>query len=274
MAYNPYGAPAAYAQSTNEPSPQGNGPQPWEAGEVIGRAWDVVKVHWVPLVFGTMIGGAAASAPQQIANFYNLAAHGPGRADYTDPVYDVLLGVGGLIGWVLQAFFQAGFTRMYLSGARGRAPEFAHVFSGGPRFWSMLGAMFLHFVMIVIGFALLIVPGVILSLGLMLYPYYVVDKGMGAVDALKASWEATMGQKGKLFVLGLYSFGVMIIGLLACCIGTMPALAVISVAQAIVYVRLTGTEGAGPPQPPQYAQYQQPYAAPPPPPPYNPYAPR
>lgn len=267
MTYNPYGAPGAQGPVAPQQAPQGIGPQPWEAGEVVGRAWDVVKVHWVPLVFGTMIGGAAASAPQQIASFYNLIIHGPGRqADFTDPVYDSLLGFGLLIGWVLQAFFQAGFARMYLAAARGRPPEFSHVFSGGPRFFAMLGAMILHTVIVVIGLAFLIVPGVILSLGLMLYPYYVVDRGMSPVDALRASWEATTGQKGKLFVLALYSIGVMILGLLACCIGTFPALAVMTLAQAIIYVRLTGTEA--PPPPPHY---QQPYAAPPP---YNPYGPR
>lgn len=268
MAYNPYGAPGAQTNVAPEVAPQGMGPQPWEAGEAIGRAWDIVKVHWVPLVFGTMIGGAAASAPQQIASFYNLFTHGPGhRGDFDDPVYVALLGFGVVIGWVLQAFFQAGFVRMYLSAARGRAPEFAHVFSGGPRFFAMLGAMVVHSLMIIIGFALLIVPGVILSLGLLLYPYYVVDRGMGPIEALRASWDATTGQKGKLFVLGIYSVGVIIVGLVACCIGMVPALAVVSVAQAIVYVRITGTDGVGPTAPPQY---QHPYAAPP----YNPYGPR
>ncbi len=267
MAYNPYGAPREQGPIAPQLPPQGLGPQPWEPGEVIGRAWDVVKVHWVPLVFGTMIGGAAASAPQQIASFYNLIVQGPGhRADFTDPVYDALLGFGFLIGWALQAFFQAGFTRMYLSASRGQAPEFAHIFSGGPFFLRMLGGMVIHSILVVVGFALLFVPGVILSLGLMLYPYYIIDRGMGPVEALRASWDATVGSKGKLFLLGLYSFGVMLLGLLACCLGMFPALAVITLAQAIVYVRLTGTESTAQPPP----QYQQPY----PQPPYNPYGPR
>lgn len=262
MAYNPYGAPGAHAQVAAPLAPPGSGPQPWEAGEVIGRSWDIVKVHWVPLVFGTMIGSAAASAPQQIASFYNLFTQGPGhRSDFSDPIYIGLMVAGLFIGWVLQAFFQAGFIRMYLSAARGQSPEFAHVFSGGPHFFRMLGAMVIHSILVVLGFAFLIVPGVILSLGLLLYPYYVVDRGMQPIDALRASWEATTGQKGKLFVLGLYSLGVMLLGLIACCIGSLPALAVITLAQAIVYVRVTGTE--------MPAQPQQPAAHA-----YNPYGPR
>jgi uncharacterized membrane protein len=129
----------------------------------------------------------------------------------------------------------------------------------------MLGAMFLQIVLITLGFALLLVPGVILSLGLMLTPYYVVDRGMGPVEAMKASWATTMGEKGKLFVLALYWFGVSLLGLLACCIGSLPAMAVISISQAIVFCRLTGTESnvSAAPPPSPYGGYGPPPQQPP-----------
>jgi len=286
MSYNPYAAPDARGPIAPQPQGPTGTPQPWEAGEVVSRAWEIVKVHWVPLVFGTMIGSAAASAPQQIGSFYNLIAHGPqSRYPFEDPIYTSLF-VGGLIvGYVLQAFFQAGFTKMYLAAARGGTPEFAHVFSGGPRFLAMLGAMVLQIILVTLGMMLLVVPGVILALGTMLYPYYVVDRGMGPVEALKASWEATMGHKGKLFVLGLYWFGISLLGMLACCIGILPALAVITLSAAIVYCRLTGTEsgyGAAPPPPPNpyggygggYGSYGSPPQQPPPPPGQFGYGPR
>ena len=273
-AYNPYGAPNAQGPQWGAPmAPQGQ-PLPWEPGEVVGRAWDIVKVHWVPLVFGAMIGGAAASAPQQISSFYRAFVL-RGQYDFEDGVFLGLLGAGGLIGWVLQAFFQAGFTKMYVTAARGGTPELTQVFSGGPRFAAMLGGMILHMLAVVIGMLFLIVPGVILALGLGLYPYFIVDRGMGPVEALKASWDATTGHKANLFVLGFYSFGVMLLGLAACCVGMLPAIAVVSVAQGIVFTRLTGSVGqppspmAGPPpgysspQPSPYGPPPGPYGAPP-----------
>lgn len=268
MAYNPYGAPGTQGpQWGPQVTPQGQ-PLPWEPGEVVGRAWDIVKVHWVPLVFGAMIGGAAASAPQQISSFYRAFVL-KGSYDFEDGVFLGLLGAGGLIGWVLQAFFQAGFTRMYVTAARGGAPELAQVFSGGPRFAAMLGGMILHMLAVAIGMIFLVVPGVILALGLGLYPYFIVDREMGPVEALKASWDATTGHKANLFILGFYSLGVMLLGLAACCIGVMPAVAVMSVAQAVVFTRLTGTTGQPPTgQPPGYPS---PYGPPPGyPPPYGP----
>jgi hypothetical protein len=255
MAYNPWGAPAAPSpQWAPHIAPPGE-PLPWEPGEVVSRAWDIVKVHWVPLVFGTMIGGAAASAPQQISSFYRQFAL-KGAFDFEDATFAVLFGIGVLVGWVLQAFFQAGFTRMYLTAARGGTPELGQVFSGGPRFFAMLGGMMLHLLIMVIGFAFFVVPGVILLLGLGLYPYFIVDRNMGPVEALKASWATTTGQKGSLFVLLLYGIGVGLLGFLACCVGIMPAIAVVSVAHAIVFTRLTGTIGQPPVAPP--AAYPQP----------------
>ena len=116
--------------------------------------------------------------------------------------------------------------------------------------------------MLAVGMVFLVVPGVILALGLGLYPYFIVDRNMGPVEALKASWDATTGHKANLFVLGFYSFGVMLLGVAACCIGIMPAVAVMSVAQAIVFTRLTGTVGQPPAgSPPGYPPSA--YGAPP-----------
>lgn len=244
-AYNPYGAPTAQgSQWAPQGGPQGE-PQPWEATEVVGRAWDVVKTHWVPLVFGALIANGAASMPQQLGNFYRVLAL-RGHHDFEDPFYLVLLIGGALVGMFVQAFFHTGLVRMYLAAGRGAAPELSAVFSGGSRYLSMLGAMFLYNIIVGIGMLFLLVPGVILALGLGMYPYFVVDREMGAVDALRASWEATTGHKGNLFLLGLYSFGIILLGFVACCVGFLPALAVVSVAHAIVFTCLTGTTGAPP----------------------------
>ncbi|MGZ3476300.1 MAG: hypothetical protein ACXWUG_20460, partial [Polyangiales bacterium] len=146
MAYNPYAAPTAGAP---QPPPGGVGPsgqpQHWEPGEVVGRAWEVVKVHWVPLVFGTMIGGAIANAPQQISTrVFNFNIQHLDRFDFTDGVFIGVMSGGFLLSYVLQAFVQAGFVKMFLKAARGATPEFGDVFSGGPKFLNMLGAMVLY----------------------------------------------------------------------------------------------------------------------------------
>jgi uncharacterized membrane protein len=57
---------------------------------------------------------------------------------------------------------------------------------------------------IIIGFILLVVPGIIVAFGLS-QTFFILadDKEIGAVDALKASWEMMKGNKVKFFVLSL-----------------------------------------------------------------------
>lgn len=259
MAYNPYGAPAAQGPQWSAPVGPPGQPVPWEPGEVMGRAWDIVKLHWVPLVFATLIAGGAGGLPQQISAVYRgVALHG--EFDFTDPIFSTLFSIGSLVGLALQAFFQVGLVRLNLAAARGQTPELSQVFSGGSRFLPMLGAMLLHMILVSVGMMLLVVPGIVLLLGLGMYPYFVVEREMAPVEALKASWELTTGHKGKLFVLGLYAFGVALLGFVACCVGVLASAAVISVAQAMVFTRMTGT--VEPPSPPA-PNYPSPYGPPP-----------
>src|SRR5262249_36576075 len=89
------------------------------------------------------------------------------------------------------------------------------------------------------------VPGVILGLGLSLSSYYCIDQKMGPIDAMKASWAATNGQKGKIFLFGLVAFLLIIAGYLACLCGAFVAIPVVMVAFATIYLRLSGTMGSG-----------------------------
>ena len=76
--------------------------------------------------------------------------------------------------------------------------------------------------------------------GLCLAQFFVADADMGPIDAMKASWAATNGHKGKLFLLGLLSIPVMLVGMVACCVGIFATASIVMVAFAIVFVRLSG----------------------------------
>lgn len=102
-------------------------------------------------------------------------------------------------------------------------------------YWKFLGASVLSMIIIVLGFILLIVPGVILGLGLIATCYLVVDKKLGAIEALKESWRITKGHKGTLFILILALMGVAILGFLALFVGILVAMPVIFLAVAHAY---------------------------------------
>jgi uncharacterized membrane protein len=218
-------------------------PQPWEIGEVISAAFEAFKANWVVLVFAHLLGGVLVAVPSVIPLILVLT----GAIDGESPEYWGIRGASMFVVLTLDAFLYVGLWRISLSAARGERPEFALLFSGGSRFLAMFGTFWLLALTVGLGYALLIVPGVILALGLYMSMLFVVDQNMGPIDAMKASWSATQGYKGRLFVFGLLAFVMLIAGYIACFVGVFVVVPILSVASAIIYLRLSGRGAPAPP---------------------------
>lgn len=75
----------------------------------------------------------------------------------------------------------------------------------------------------ILGCLLLIVPGIIFMVGCGFFPYAIVDKGMGPIEALKYSWEITSGSKWKLIGFFIVIWLIMFGGMLCFLVGIVPA---------------------------------------------------
>jgi len=250
---NPYAPPGATASAAASPAGQ---PQPWTTGEALRLAWARFNEFGSVLVPAYIVSGFFAAAVGQAGNVPKLAGA------VLSPIAAGSLPIAGvLIGQVAAAFFDVGATRMVLEAVRGRAPTFATLFGGGDRFLPLLGLNLLMFSAIALGFVLLVVPGIILALGLSLSKFYLIDAGMGPVEAMKASWSATRGQKGEVMALSAAGFGLTLLGLLMCCVGTLVTIPLYYIAFAIAFVRMSGLgttapqTTAPPPQPPPYLPF-------------------
>jgi uncharacterized membrane protein len=233
MTFHPYAPSPSPAPSQGDYA--AGAPEPWEPTEVLGQAWDLFKAHWATLVFAPMVGQMIASG---ISQAFQVAG-GMNARDETAAI--AVMAVGGLVSFVASTFFTAGVTKLMIATARGETPSFGDVFSGGPRFLPLLGTQLLVSLVVVLGLLLLVVPGVVMALAFTLAPYYVVDRQLGPIEAMKASWEATEGQKGKLLGYGVIAFFIVVLGLVACCIGSIVGASVSQLGMAIIYVRLSGT---------------------------------
>ena len=72
---------------------------------------------------------------------------------------------------------------------------------------NMLLVSLLTSIIIGLGFVLLIIPGIILSLGLSMASLLVIDTDLGPIDVLKKSWNMMKGYKGNYFVFVLSFLG-------------------------------------------------------------------
>ena len=110
-------------------------------------------------------------------------------------------------------------------------------------FWRFLGAEVLAGIIIFVGFLLLVVPGVIASLGLCFVLYVVIDRGDGPINALKESWRLTKGSKWQLFLLVLALIGLNLLGLLLLLVGILVTVPITWLAVTHAYRTLASQSG-------------------------------
>ena len=89
------------------------------------------------------------------------------------------------------------------------------------------------------GMALIVmIPIMVLAIGWSMSSFIVVDKNIGGLEALKASWRLTSGYKGHIFLAMIVVSILNFLGILACCIGVIASNAVGMGVMASIYDRL------------------------------------
>lgn len=74
--------------------------------------------------------------------------------------------------------------------------------------------------------------------------FLVVDKGMAPLDAFTESWRLTSTCWGKSMVFYLAAIFLPVVGMLACCVGIIPATLLAIAAQGAMYRQLVGRAAA------------------------------
>lgn len=193
-------------------------------------------------------------------------------------VVGIALGVIGMIAtatvigfFVIVPVLLWGGVRFALNAHDGEA-SIGDGFSGFSRYGEILGSMLVYIILafllglpgsalsyinMVLGFVgepstLLAIVSPLVSLGwtfgvtarLIYAPFFIVDQDMGAVDALRASWETTRPQILNNILLMLLCIPVLLGGMLLLCVGLIPAMFVCYGAFVAAYRQLTGNDRA------------------------------
>ncbi len=113
-----------------------------------------------------------------------------------------------------------GFAMVGLGFAKQDHVEVATLFDGFKNFGKAIGVTILMGLGIVVGFILLVIPGIILALGWGMSMFILADNPhMRVIDVLSASWDLTNGYKFDLFILALKFLVLGILCLLTLGIG-------------------------------------------------------
>jgi len=148
-------------------------------------------------------------------------------------------GILGFLSFVYGIFVngpvQYGVTFAFLKAARGDKLEIKDMFEAFKNYWNAVLASLFVTVIVVIGFVLLIVPGIIFACKLAFTPYLVVDRKMAVMEAIEESWRMTGGHAWKVFLIGLLAIPICIAGLLCFGVGIIISIMLVSLAFASLY---------------------------------------
>jgi uncharacterized membrane protein len=143
-----------------------------------------------------------------------------------------------VLAFVINVMLGIGMIKIALSFCDEQKPPFATLFDAWDCFWRYVGAAVLYCLIVLGGIILLIVPGIIWAVKFSLCYYFVIDKGLGPIQALKASSRATMGVKWQLFGFSILCGLINFLGLLCLVVGVFATYPTVLVAGALVYRQL------------------------------------
>lgn len=131
-----------------------------------------------------------------------------------------------------------GYIVMLLKHAKGESIVFDDLFIFDQRWIYFAFGSLIKGVLVLIGLALFIVPGVYLAVRWMFSELYILEDGMRPIEALKASSKLTEGYRLKLFwyvcLAALITLGSMILLF----VGLFAAVAIVNLANIVLFWRL------------------------------------
>ena len=128
-----------------------------------------------------------------------------------------------------------GVKWVYLKAVRRQESELKEMFDGFKNYLNVMLAALVSGAIVGIGFAFLIIPGIVFACRLAFVPYLVMDKKLDPVKAIEESWRLTKGYGWKLFVMGLLSILIFITGFVVLIFGVIISVMWIRTAFAAMY---------------------------------------
>ena len=228
----------------------------WSRAELKQNAKNVLRNNYwmaflVSLVAGILTGssGSAGGAGNSAGNLVDQAAH-------NDPVtakavlftllvmamvFTLCMAIGLAFGFFVSGPIKIGKSRYYLE-SRETTSSFGKLFYGfSHSYLSGAAAMFLTNLFIGLWSLLFIVPGIVKGLAWSQVPYLLAENpGMSGKRARELSDRMTYGHKWDIFVLHLSFLGWILLGCLACGVGTLFVTPYVEATSAELYAVLRG----------------------------------
>lgn len=223
------------------PPPPLPGGTPFRVGDAFNYGWKKFQENLGPILIAMLIFIVVAGAVNFIASLF---VGGFGEMTNPDDIgIGMFFGVGYLFFSLLSALvsllIQAAVVRGALEITKGERIDLSTFLST-----EHLGQVVLAAILLAIGTAigliLCIIPGLILIFYSMFTYQFILDRGLPAFDAIKASFALVNQHLGSVVGLFFASILALFVGALLCGIGLIVAIPVTIIATAYAYRILSG----------------------------------
>lgn len=212
-------------------------------GGIISEAWASTKgikgTVWLAVVLYIVVLGIFAGLLNYVLRWFGLSYV---EGDPKEKMVAFQLLSQGLQMFVTMPLW-AGMAMLGIKLAVRAPVEATEIFAYFKKVLPLIGTMLLMYLMIIIGFCLLILPGIYLTVAYFMAMPLVVEKNLGPWEALEVSRKAITHHWFKLF--GLYFvFGlIFILSMIPLFIGMIWTLPMSVLLTGIVYRTIFGFEG-------------------------------
>ena len=229
---------------------------------VVGRSWELVKARPGPVLLLVVLSVAAEMLIQLMMS--------PIEAPVTEFFMGVFRGLPFLplaelregaaarvtslliypLTLVFSSYVAVGILRGLIDIVRGEELRPERLIKVSALTWAQMVALqFILFISFSVGYLLLLIPGVILTLGMTVAGIALVDEDTDALQAMSSSWSMMRGAKLQMFkinaCMSILTFG----GMLLCLVGMIPVIMVWALVPVVVYEQLRQSRLPAPSEP-------------------------
>ncbi len=191
--------------------------------EAINFGWKIAKENFWFFVSVLLVVGGVSIVPDA-AKFFGLKGAGIKIINY------VVFAIGLIL--------ELGLIKICLKFYDQEKPKFDDLFSQHLLFFKIFFGSILYGLVIFFGLILFFIPGIIFAIRFYLFEYFIVDKGLGPIEALKSSWRITKGAGWNLFLFILLISAINFLGALAFVAGLLLTIPTTTLATIFVYRKL------------------------------------
>jgi len=199
--------------------------------ELLGQGWALTKEHFGLLIVATLVYFFFSS----LGGVFNHNGHVVG---WSIPFF--------LLSIVISIIIHIGYIKLYLHVFDGEHVGLSELFANYSLFWRYLGGSILVTLITMIGFVLLIIPGIYAALRFCFTAILIIDEGLGPVEAMKRSSVLTKGVKWKILLFWLVILCVNIVGAIALVVGLLATIPLSYLAFVALYRKLLAENGGAP----------------------------